>query len=341
MSADSINPVVPTGQLLTLRHDQVVPNPSNPRRLFDPAPLADLKANIKLHGVLVPITVYPKPGTDKFGILDGARRHLCCRQLADDGVEILIPANVVEPPDHLANLLYMFSIHNFREAWELMPTALSLQEVMEQLGEDETKVLSHLTGLSEPQVERCKALLKIDRKYQEMSLAIDPSARIPSNFWIELQPILDLAKVHLPELWADLKSNGITDLLVEKYRQKRIKSVIHFRRISEAFDIFADDNQKKDVAARLRQYITETGLETRRAFDQFIVDARRIDTAIGACDEFRKTLERAKIVHAIDADRTAVVEALSETKCYIEALLVQLEGSDAPVADAETLEGQE
>lgn len=121
--------VVPAGQLRKLFPDEVKPSANNPRRLFDDAPMAELKKNIAEHGVLVPITVYQKKGDSKFSILDGERRYRCVSQLnkeghkAKDGGPLKIPANIVEPPDKIAGLIYMFSIHNFREGWELMPTA--------------------------------------------------------------------------------------------------------------------------------------------------------------------------------------------------------------------------
>src|SRR4051794_12697684 len=88
--------VVPSGRLLQLRPDQLKPNPNNPRRLFDPEPLRELKENIRQHGVLVPITVYQLKAQEKFAILDGERRHKCCLELQDEGLAIRIPANVVE-----------------------------------------------------------------------------------------------------------------------------------------------------------------------------------------------------------------------------------------------------
>lgn len=122
--------VVPRGVLQDLLPEQIVPSKNNPRLLFDPEPLNDLRNNIRQHGVLVPITVYPLKGQEKCGILDGERRHKCCVDLQAEGLSLTIPANIVEPPTKIAGLLYMFSIHNFREQWELMPTALSLQTVM-------------------------------------------------------------------------------------------------------------------------------------------------------------------------------------------------------------------
>src|SRR5260370_32282005 len=131
--------LIPAGLLRHLTVDEVKPSSNNPRHLFDPDELEDLKKNIAEHGVLVPITVYQPKGQTKFSILDGERRFRCVRDLSSEGHRdkngqpLRLPANVVEPPNKIAGLLYMFSIHEYREAWELMPTALSLKIVIDQL----------------------------------------------------------------------------------------------------------------------------------------------------------------------------------------------------------------
>jgi Predicted transcriptional regulators len=329
-------PVVLTGELVQLTADEVRPNPINPRLLFDPEPLKDLRDNIRLHGVLVPITVYRLPGSDKFGILDGARRHRCCVELAEEGMELTIPANVVQPPDTIAGLLYMFSIHNFREQWELMPTALSLKIVMAELGETDSKRLSNLTGLSVAQIERCKKLLEVSEHFQVLSLDPDPKTRIPSNFWIEALPVLDIASETLPELVSSIGRDGILERLVRKYREKRIKSVIHFRRIVEAFAISADDPALREaVTNRLKEYIDTIALETRSAFDEFIVDSRRVQTALRACESFVSQVERSNVTHTIDADRDALLVALKRVREFVTTMLTQLEGSDPPPEEGE------
>ena len=196
---EAVASVVPQGLLRKLRVAEIKPSATNPRHLFDRAPLNELKENIRQHGVLVPITVYELKGQKKYAILDGERRFRCCVELQDEGLDITIPANIVEPPDLIAGILYMFSIHNFRESWELMPTALSLKVVMDILEEKDTRKLSKLTGLSEPQIERCKILLSFPKKFQNLSLDPDPSTRIPSNFWIEASPVLDLCEKEMKE----------------------------------------------------------------------------------------------------------------------------------------------
>jgi ParB/RepB/Spo0J family partition protein len=327
-----ISQVVPSAKLLKLELDKIKPSTHNPRHLFDPEPLLDLKNSIRNHGVLVPIIVFQLKGQDKFGILDGERRYRCCKDLQEEGIEIIIPANIVEPPDKISSILYMFSIHNFREAWELMPTALSLKIVMEELGTTDNSSLNRLTGLSEPQIERCKILLSFPERYQKMSLDPDPKIRIPSNFWIEVYPVLDLCERELKKLIEKYSRWGILDKLVEKYQAKKIKSVIHFRRIMEAYDI-VDEAKKKTVLDRLQNYILDIDLETRRAFDEFVVDNRRIQGAVSVCNDFIAQIKKFKIDYT--HSRKEVINALQQVIDFAEKLKNKLEGSDpnAPEED--------
>lgn len=320
--------VVPKGLLQDLLPEQVVASKTNPRRLFDEGPLRDLRDNIRQHGVLVPITVYSIKGQpDKYAILDGERRHRCCVDLQNEGLHITLPANIVEPPSKVAGLLYMFSIHGFREAWELMPTALSLETVMRELGERDNQKLVNLTGLSEPQIERCKKLLKFPKRFQDLSLDPNPKTRVPSNFWIEALPLLDLCEKIFPDLTAKLGRDGITQKLVDKYRAGAIKSVIHFRRVMEAYE-FADGNRKRVVLDRIRHYILTTNLETRKAFDEFVMDNRRVQSAISACTTFITDLRRYKLRYVADKDE--LVDALNKVRSYVDYLIERLRGSDPP-----------
>ncbi len=320
--------VIPKGILKRLKPGEIARSEDNPRRLFDPEPLKDLKDNIRIHGVLVPITVYQLKGQDKYRILDGERRHKCCVELEAEGISLKIPANIVEPPDKLARLLYMFSIHNFREAWEMMPVALALKLVIQELGERDPKKLTNLTGLSLPQIERCFILLSFPEKFQKLSLHPDPTQRIPSNFWIEAKPVIDLISKELPVVFKRFGSNDLIQRLVDKYRARSIKSVIHFRRIIEAFENAEDEEVKADVRETLTKYLDQIDAETRRLFDRFVLEDRKIQGAVQACNEFTRTLRRLKIEHLVD--RENVLESLTTTRDYIDSVLEKLKGSDPP-----------
>lgn len=326
--------VVPRGVLKMLRIEEIKPSANNPRLLFDKIPLHALRDNIRINGVLVPITVYEVQGQEKYAILDGERRYKCCADLKEEGIDISIPSNIVDPPDKIAGILYMFSIHNFREQWELMPTALSLKTVMDKLEEEDNKRLQEITGLSEPQIERCKILLAYPDEFQNLSLDPDPKTRIPANFWIEAYPVLNACEKYLPDLVNGIGRDGITRRLVEKYRSKNIKSVIHFRRIIEAYDLSEDNLELRDaVTERLNEYINRIDLETRRAFDEFIMDPRRIQGAIKACIDFIRSLQRAKLEHV--SEREELIETLNNVIDYVEFLLINLEGSDEPTREDE------
>jgi hypothetical protein len=145
-----------------------------------------------------------------------------------------VPANEVEEPDEVQNIVTMFQIHKFREDWELMPTALKLEILMKRLKEQSDKILAELTGLDVAVVSRCKKLLTYSRRYQEMMLFSDPKDRIKADFFIELYPIIsDVAvrKMH------GISRDYITDKMLWKYQNKvsGLKAVTDFRKIKQHF----------------------------------------------------------------------------------------------------------
>lgn len=327
-----IQEVVPTGILRRLKPEDIKPSPSNPRRLFDRPELDRLKKSIKEKGVLVPVTVYQPKGQTKFSILDGERRFRCVLELSDEGYTLTIPANVVEPPTKIAGLLYMFSIHNYRESWELMPTALSLKIVMDDLQEFDTLALSKMTGLRETQIDRCKKLLEFPEKYQVLSLDPNPKTRIPSNFWIELLPVLELVQVELPKLFHDLGYDKLVNKFLDKYRAKKIRSVIHFRRIMEGYELNKDDPTRKPfLLRRLEEFILNPSLETRATFDEFVVDKKRAQSAIATREGFLNQMQSLRLTYITEEDdRAQLREALRQIEAYCKALSDALSGTESP-----------
>src|SRR5437016_12245351 len=147
----------------TVPTDRLQPNPHNPRMLFDKQPMATLRESIKKVGILVPLTVYKGKSQEKYTILDGQRRWMCAKDLGLKSV----PANRVAEPDIVQNIVTMFQIHKLREDWEVMPTALKLEVLMDKLEEQSERKLADLTGLDPAVVARCKKLLSYTTKYQD------------------------------------------------------------------------------------------------------------------------------------------------------------------------------
>ena len=161
-------------------------NPHNPRRLFDREPLDVLRDSVDKVGILVPLTVYFDSQTERFTILDGQRRWMVARELELQTV----PVNEVAEPSLVQNIVTMFQIHKLREDWELMPTALKLEMLIEELQERADQKLAALTGLARAVVVRCKKLLTFPRRYQDMMLDADPDNRVKADFFIELYSVL-------------------------------------------------------------------------------------------------------------------------------------------------------
>jgi ParB family chromosome partitioning protein len=127
---------VHTAKVRQIRTDEIAPNPHNPRRLFDEEPMQILTESVRKLGILVPLTLYeapPKhlPKKEHYILLDGERRWRCGAQLGMSS----LPAIVVDRPTETENILTMFHIHNVREGWQLMPTALKLKVLMDELRE--------------------------------------------------------------------------------------------------------------------------------------------------------------------------------------------------------------
>ena len=327
--ANESQKIVPSGTLLQLGVNDIKPNPQNPRRLFDPEPLNELKESIRVHGVLVPITAYKLPGQNKYGIVDGERRYRCCLELSKEGLLIEIPTNIVKAPDETASLIYMFNIHTFREQWELMPTALSLREIKDSLHLTDTNEIHQITGLSVSQIERCERILSFPKQFQEMSLEQEPSKRIPSNFWVELYPVLEQLPNFVPDLLDQFGRDGITEKLVDKYNKKKIKSVIHFRRVLEAIDIAKDKEIKPVVADAIREWILDTTIDTKEAFDKFSQDTKRVQKSISICDNYVTNIKSIKVELMVE-NKEEIIKRLEEVISVSQLLLDKLMGLEPP-----------
>lgn len=318
---------VPAGTFREFYHSQLNPNPQNPRRLFDKAKLEILEDSIRKNGILVPLTVYEERN-NKCYILDGERRWKCAEKISNEANNpkaVKIPANVVDPPSKVANILCMFNIHNLREQWELMPTALSLQILMKEMDESQDEKIAELTKLSVSNVRRCKTLLSFPPKYQRLMMDPDPKERLKANFFIELKPVLDLYE-KLPKYRRDGKTrNELTGHFLSLYRENKIRSVIHFRRILEAHDYLSDDEDRYDeFLSAMQKLASHTRHSIRQLFDPLVAEDKSAATAEAVCRDFLKRLRNLKISHT--TKRGELRRLLNSVHKHVTQLLEKLEG---------------
>jgi len=249
----------------TLKHikiEDIIPNPNNPRLIFREKELDDLKQSILNAGVLVPITVYEEVVEEegeedqiRYIILDGERRWRSCKMLGFEE----IPANIIDKPkDVTENILHMFNIHYFREQWELFPTALKLESIIELLKTDKDSVLSKTTGLNLTTVKRCKILLWYPEKYRETLLY--KKDKISTDFFIELFPIVKRLNQE-PEYDSDIEICKIIDGLITKFTQtEAFSDVKEFREMRKAIKYYDTKGQLFEFIDKLNEFISDPQL---------------------------------------------------------------------------------
>ncbi len=238
--------MIPTRELL--------PNPHNPRMLFDRGPMETLRNSIDKVGILVPLTVYWSKAEKAWVILDGQRRWMCAKDL---GLKT-VPVNEVAEPDLVQNIVTMFQIHKLREDWELMPTALKLQVLMDALKETRDKQLADLTGLDQAVVVRCKKLLSYPKKYQDMMLDPDPERRVKADFFIELNAVLRDRNVrHMS--W--FRPERFTAQMLRRYSKPGgLRSVTEFRRVKQYINNAIKAGKTRVITERLREFAQQPTL---------------------------------------------------------------------------------
>lgn len=207
--------------------DEIATNPENPRLIFDQEKMDILAESISEVGILVPLIVY-REDDGHYVLLDGERRWRCAKRLNMKDV----PANIIAKPSKVENILRMFNIHNVREEWELMPTALKLGQLMEELQITSERRLSELTSLTIGTIRRCKVLLSLSSKYQKALM----DGEFKPAFFIEMGSVLRKMEDNLPDLYAKYGKNGLVDLFVDMLKKERITAVTDFRLFRKVLD---------------------------------------------------------------------------------------------------------
>ncbi len=284
--------------------DRLRANPHNPRVLFDREPLNVLRESIRGVGILVPLTVYQAPGHNKYTILDGQRRWMCAQDLNLQSV----PVNQVAEPTLVQNIVTMFQIHQLREDWELMPTALKLDVLMRELKEKNDRKLAQLTGLDAAVVVRCKKLLSFSKKYQDLMLDPNPDQRVKADFFIELYAVLTDRAVKQMDWFAKDK---FTDRMLEKYQNpdSDLKAVTDFRKMKQHLNNARRANQTHAISKRLKEYAFDDSFK----MDHLVIQSADVSASAR------------KILKAIEKIEDSLIQLVPEDYYGEERLWIALE----------------
>lgn len=288
------------------------PNPHNPRMLFDRAPLEILKHSIAKVGILVPLTVYWSKAEQTWFILDGQRRWMCAQEL---GLKT-VPVNEVAEPDPVQNIVTMFQIHKLREDWELMPTALKVQVLMDALEEKRDKQIADLTGLDQAVVVRCKKLLSYPKKYQDMMLVPDPERRIKADFFIELHAVLRDRTVRRMR-W--FRPERFTSQMLERYSSGRLKAVTDFRKVKQHINVAVKAGKTRVITGRLREFAEQPALPV----EHLAVQSAAISAKVREITAATKKLEQ-MLRHVNAADYYGEDALWSRLEALVELIRLRL-----------------
>jgi len=273
-------------------------NPNNPRLIFDQEKLDELVASIKERGILVPINVFVNP-KKKFTIIDGERRYKAALQIGIKKIPVLISDKAPEE-----YVLDMFHIHHLFEPWELIPTAMELNKVIESFKqkkgrEPKEKELKQLTSLTASEIRRCKLVLTLDDEFQDMILEeeartseekslIGKDKLLTEDFFIETaKNLVEPLKNNNRSVFNRLGGNKkIFKSLIEKRKEGLIKNIVAFRPISKWIreaPIKAGKEVEKFINSpnkSVEDLIIQAGLE----FDFFKFE-RNMSVFLGALDK--------------------------------------------------------
>ncbi len=257
-------------------------NLENPRLIFNETELLILLKSIDEVGILVPLIVFhDKPG--RYTLLDGERRLRCARRLN----LAMVPVNVIQKPDKIENILRMFNIHNIREQWKLMPTALKLQVLLEDVsfkGKSD-KDIARLTGMSISTVHRCQDLIDLSQKYQNMILQYYESGeprdfKFTEDFFLELNRALKSIKKFHRDIYEKYSKTGIIDRFIEKRKKNVISDIIDFRLIPKIIGATRYGALDEEVQKVLIQLIEDVDYKINEAYDKVaepLIKAKNIE----------------------------------------------------------------
>lgn len=140
--------------------DAISPNARQPRRVFDPAALAELSASIKEHGILQPIVVRPV-ADGKYELIAGERRWRAAK-LA--GLKT-VPATVRAATNEVS--LELALIENIqREDINSMECARAYRLLIDEFGLTQEKVAERV-GKSRVVITNTLRLLKLPQRIQD------------------------------------------------------------------------------------------------------------------------------------------------------------------------------
>lgn len=271
-------------------------NPDNPRLIFQAEELSALEESIREQGILVPLTVY-RDGKS-FVLLDGERRWRCSIRL---GLH-QIPVIVQEKPDRVTNIMMMFAIHNARQDWDPLPTALKLEELEKIMtkatGEPPSeRRLAAAASLSLGEVRRYRKILSLSPHLRKELMGELNRPRSEQRLTVDhvLEALDGTARIVKAGLLPEEEKDAFVDVIAEKFRSKTLTSTVEPRKLSR----IARAVEREEVSPA----------KVKRELDRFVRSPKYTINSV-----FENTVEAADFSHATEQLVRRAIVRLREIK---------------------------
>jgi ParB/RepB/Spo0J family partition protein len=215
--------------------DHIEYNLRNPREERGKLAIDDLKESIRDLGVLVPLVVFPKAGSEeRFVLLEGERRLRACQELYEETKNehySKVPVNILlTRPDEFETVLTMFNMHAKRRKWSRSAEAEALGRLIEMNREKTSNPirLADLTGLKELNVEEDLTYLAFAPELRK--LVTDD--KIGQYNLILLGRNLKTIQAVFPQLMKDYSWEKIAHVMVKKVENHVIWRARDFNKLS-------------------------------------------------------------------------------------------------------------
>jgi len=174
-------------EIANIPTDQIIPNPDQPRKEFDPQTLIELSQSIRENGVIVPITVNKKD--DKYIIIAGERRYKASKMIGLKEIPAYI--RIVTPTEQMRMALIENIQRDDLNSIEIAlsfkalldQTQLSQEDLAKKIGKSRTHVANYLRLLQLPaeiqiamrsgklSMGQARALINIEDEKKQLDLA--------------------------------------------------------------------------------------------------------------------------------------------------------------------------
>jgi ParB family chromosome partitioning protein len=146
---------VPGARLAFISPSLVVPNPQQPRKVFNPEDLAELVHSIREIGILQPIVVRTIPGSENYELIMGERRLRASKEVGLEQIPVIIRDTADE--DMLRDAL-LENLH--RSQLNPLEEASAYQQLMADFGITQEQLAERI-GRSRPQISNTIRLLRL------------------------------------------------------------------------------------------------------------------------------------------------------------------------------------